>query len=108
MTAAALTVQELTKALQISPQSVYRLVKRGLLPRLPGLRCIRVPREGLDGYLAAQKGLAVSIPGGRGSVCQGGVSDPQRGPQRPGSAQKRSKGGEALDPNRHGLTGGHE
>ena len=63
-----LTVEQVSLALQVSPASVYRLVSRGILPRLPGLRCIRVPRGGLDEYLQGRRGLALygiscSMPG---------------------------------------------
>lgn len=90
---AAFTVTQVATLLQLSRQSVYRLVKKGLLPRLPGLRCIRVPREGFYEYLAKKQKVAVQISASGESF------------SRPESPKKGNKSREA-DPNRHGLFGG--
>jgi excisionase family DNA binding protein len=87
---AVFTVTQVATLLQLSRSSVYRLVAKGLLPRLAGIRAIRVPREGLDEYLVGRKNMSVRIP------------DCVTALYRPGNPQKRGKGREA-DPNRHGL-----
>lgn len=83
-----LTVPEIAALLKLSRQSIYRLVKKGLLPRLVGIRAIRVPRDGLDEYLARRQ--AVQVPAQRPVFSQ----------YRTSRAQKRT---DDKDPNRHGL-----
>lgn len=102
-----LTISDLQKALNLSKASCYRLVKRGILPRLPGLRCIRVSRVVLDEYLQRGQGLSVRVPGQESAVHQKRVQDQKRSPGRARSPQKRGQA-DQQDPNRHGLAGGHE
>ena len=85
-----LTVAEIAALLKLSRQSIYRLVRKGLLPRLTGIRGIRVPRDGLDEYLSRRQ--TVQVP----------VSKPVFSQYRRSRAQKRT---DDKDPNRHGLLG---
>ena len=46
-----MTVTETAERLGRSPLSVYRLLKRGLLPRDPNSRHIAIPAWAVDGYI---------------------------------------------------------
>lgn len=101
-----LTIPDLEKILRLSRASVYRLVASGKLPRLTGIRCIRVSRWALNVYLAGRQGLAVRVPGSEGPVHEVRVCHQAGGLGRTRGPQKRVEAGQ--DPNRHGLAGGHE
>lgn len=47
-----MTVKEVSNELGVSEKTVYRLLARGLLKRLGGLRVIRVSRASFDSYIA--------------------------------------------------------
>lgn len=53
-----LTVAEAARLLHIGRNTCYELIRRGELPAVRlGERIIRVPRPGLEGWLARQAGL---------------------------------------------------
>lgn len=106
MTPETLTLDDLTLALNLSKASVYRLIKKGLLRRCPGIRAVRVPRVSLDEYLENSVRLALPVYAPAQGVQQKRVQDQSRGPGRGGQSQKRvKKGFEGQDQNRHGLFG---
>ena len=48
----ALTVAQIAADLQVSHKTVYRLVQRGLLARVPGIRHVRITRKSLQAFMA--------------------------------------------------------
>jgi len=48
-----LTIHDTSALLKISEASVYRLLRRGHLRRLPGIRRILIPRSSVDALLAS-------------------------------------------------------
>jgi len=46
-----LTVGQAARRAQVSTETVRRWVRAGILPRLPGLRSIRIPARALEDYL---------------------------------------------------------
>jgi len=49
-----LTTRDVAVELSVSEKTVYRLVARGLLKRVGGLRVIRITRASLDAYLGEE------------------------------------------------------
>src|SRR5206468_10752094 len=52
-----LTVAEAAKLLQISPYSAYELIRQGRIPFVRLGRVIRIPRFGLEQWIAREAGL---------------------------------------------------
>lgn len=69
-----LTVTEAAQLLRISRNLAYELVAQGQLPHVRLGRVIRVPRHGLEQWIARQAGLPPDP--------QEGVSFPHQPPQR--------------------------
>ena len=57
-----LTVSEAARVLRISRNLAYELVARGELPAVRLGRVIRVPRHGLEQWIARQSGLPDAPP----------------------------------------------
>jgi excisionase family DNA binding protein len=57
-----LTVSEAARVLSISRNLAYELVARGDLPAVRPGRVIRVPRHGLEQWIARQSGLPDASP----------------------------------------------
>ena len=43
------TVREAAAVMQVSEDTIYRMVEAGRLPRVPGMRSIRIPRSAIAG-----------------------------------------------------------
>lgn len=57
-----LTVRETAEYLRISTDTAYELIARNELPHLRLGRVIRVPRFGLEQWIARESGLPLSAP----------------------------------------------
>lgn len=42
------TVREAAREMQVSEDTIYRMVEAGRMPRVPGMRSIRIPRSAID------------------------------------------------------------
>lgn len=49
-----LSLQQVCEILQVGPKTVYRLVARGKLRRVAGIRHVRITRKALDEFLAGE------------------------------------------------------
>ena len=47
-----LTLQQVCEVLQVGPKTVYRLVARGKIRRVAGIRHVRITRKALEEFLA--------------------------------------------------------
>ncbi len=52
-----LTVQEAARALRIGRNKCYELIRQGLIPHVRIGRIIRIPRDGLEAWIARESGL---------------------------------------------------
>ncbi|MFM8471809.1 MAG: helix-turn-helix domain-containing protein [Limisphaerales bacterium] len=51
---AVLTLAEICGVLRVAPKTVYRLVARGKLRRVAGIRHVRVTRTALEAFLSGE------------------------------------------------------
>ena len=49
------TVREAAAEMQVSEDTIYRMVEAGRLPRVPGMRSIRIPKSAVDGEVISGK-----------------------------------------------------
>lgn len=49
------TVREAAREMQVSEDTIYRMVEAGRLPRVPGMRSIRIPKCAVDGEVISGK-----------------------------------------------------
>ncbi len=59
---ALLTVREAAKLLRISPNTCYELIRQSRIPHVRLGRVIRIPRHGLEIWIAQEAGLPEPPP----------------------------------------------
>lgn len=59
-----LTVKETSRLLSISKNSVYALINDGTIPHVRLGRSVRVPRFGLEQWIAGQAGIGAPVTSG--------------------------------------------
>ena len=59
-----LTVDQAAKLCQVSKGLAYDLISRGELPHIKMGRVIRIPRHGLEQWIAREAGASAGLPDG--------------------------------------------